>query len=180
MDSLVSDRSGGARSAFASTGRMRPEVAMGRGLGTLQRAILESLVPSKRLHAIGVLNYRGGNYGTDTIPPAAVHQGRIGLPDGVFDVRAVKALLISVYGESSRQYCNTYQTTPAFDVAFSRAIRTLSWRGILVRESYAVGHRERRLVTCPGGAPQDVTITEVRQAIASAEAKLKAPMPIRL
>jgi hypothetical protein len=151
---------------------------MGHGLGALQRSILESLVPSKRLHAIGALNYRGGNSGTDiSISPAAVHDWeRIGLPDGVFDVRAVKALLLGVYGQSSLRYPNTYQTTPAFDVAFSRAIRTLSWRGILARESYAAGHRERRFVKCPGGAPKDITMPEIRQAIASAEAKMKEPV----
>src|SRR3984957_2604178 len=118
---------------------------MGRGLGTLQRSILESLVPSKRLHAIGAIGYRGGKSGTDiSISSAAAHHGqRIGLPDGVFDVRAVKALLLRIYGASSRRHLNTYQTTPAFDAAFSRAIRRLSWRGVLARESYS-GHRERR------------------------------------
>jgi hypothetical protein len=157
---------------------------MGRGLGTLQRAILESLVPSKRLHAVGALNYRGGKSVTDIsihgdAPGVVQHGRRIALPDGIFDVRAVKALLLTVYGVSSRQNLNTHQTTPAFDVAFSRAIRTLSRRGVLARESYA-GHRERRFVTCPGGAPQDVTLPEIHQAVASAEAKLKAPMPFVL
>jgi len=139
---------------------------MDRGLGMLQRAILEALVPSKRLHEIGLLDYRGCNSGAGiSISPAAAHHGqRIGLPDGVFDVRAVKALLLRIYGASSRRHLNTYQTTPAFDAAFSRAIRRLSWRGVLARESYS-GHRERRFVTCPGGAPKDVTMPGLVEVI---------------
>jgi hypothetical protein len=132
------------------------------GLGPLRRTILEALVPSKRLHGIGALSYRGGN-----VTGVVYHGHRVELEEGSFDVRAAKALLLKMPGVVSRQQ---HQTSAAFDVTFSRTVRALIDRGVLKQASFPLC-MQRRFVSCPGGAPKDVTVPGLVQAIARAEAE---------
>jgi hypothetical protein len=145
---------------------------MAHGLGRMQRMIIEALEPSKRLHAAGNLNYRGGYFShSDSDEPSTISQGHTGelpLDRDWYDARAVKALVVRAIGEPS----------PSLDVAFSRALRSLLKRGVLERASNA-GFRELRFLKAVE-PPGEVTIPELRNAIARSENRLANPPMVGL
>jgi hypothetical protein len=158
---------------------------MSHGLGKMQRAIMDALLPSKRLHRDGNLDYRGGSLGYRhryNIRPHSIHHGKnVELPDGCFDIRAVKELLTRAFGEVSRQYVARYESPGALNAAFSRAVRSLVKRGLLEKwnthyrdafSAYPTELPEIRFVRCPGGAPTAVTMPELESAIRFSETRL--------
>jgi hypothetical protein len=105
-----------------STRRDKEQVEMSRGIGTLQREILEAL---NEAHEADFLSY---DYRT------------------VYDLSAVKATLAA---RGKGRLCQMYVPelgaryvwrSGAFEASFSRAIRTLIARGVLRKE---VSHRHR-------------------------------------
>ncbi len=135
---------------------------MSRGLGRLQREILKTLDEAKATEVM----YGGGPEGSIPkivvkwlnereglpFPHNVTYQGRITrLPDEAYDLRASAQFLAKRHG----RLCDNGLTQPAFQTAFSRAVRGLVAGGHLV----AVGllgfpeGRQVRLVTRPEDKP---------------------------
>jgi len=103
---------------------------MGRGLGKLQREILDSLEASRDLRRY----HGGGNWkesGLDPRPFVQYRGTRLPLREGVYDLRAVKRAV--AYADRARRcYGADDYMENAFSVAFHRAARALVRRGLLV------------------------------------------------
>jgi hypothetical protein len=122
---------------------------MSRGLGKMQRDILNALEPAKQAHASGGLDYRGGaswaNYHSEQ---GEKYSGKPreqmvrsngqdrALPADAYDLRATLAYL-SRTTKAGRHIENpilqSWDVDRRFAVSFSRAVRTLIERGELVQ-----------------------------------------------
>ena len=103
---------------------------MSRGLGKLQREILDSLEASRDLP-----RYHGGrNWKESSLEsgPVAHYRGtELPLREGVYDLRAVKKAV--AYADRDRRcYGADAYVDSAFSVAFHRAVHSLVKRGLLV------------------------------------------------
>ena len=112
---------------------------MSRGLGAMQRKILETLDAAKN----SVVYYRGGGrteWGREPVPPTwkydkpgwvIVWKQRVLLADDIFDLRASLAYMADIAGEKyAGQYVNG-----DYRASFYRAAKQLVNRGELIRMS---------------------------------------------
>ena len=100
---------------------------MGRGLGRLEREILDSLeIAKERQHS-----YRG--YDGDDWHPGwlVVNRAVVRIPPDIHDLRATARFLAVKNGAIHAGSV----ISPAFDASFSRAVRSLLARGYLARVS---------------------------------------------
>jgi hypothetical protein len=103
---------------------------MSRGLGKLQREILDSLEASRDLPRYhGGRNLKESSLGSG---PVVHYRGTIlPLREGVYDLRAVKRAV--AYADRARRcYGADDYMENAFSVAFHRAVHSLVKRGLLV------------------------------------------------
>ncbi len=132
---------------------------MSRGLGKLQREILDNL--ERSTDGTVVFFYPGGNNAEPPIFPyrRAWHAGqRFKIADGVYDLRAVKRVVAR--GDPHKRFTHMEFYDPAYDVSFHRAVKSLVQRGELEDRGprwYDTGTgtdrkmtRQIRFVTRPG------------------------------
>jgi len=103
---------------------------MSRGLGKLQREILDSLEASRDLRRY----HGGGNWKESSLGsgPFVHYRGtRLPLREGVYDLRAVKKAV--AYADRARRcYGADAYVHSAFSVAFHRSVHSPVKRGLLV------------------------------------------------
>jgi hypothetical protein len=103
---------------------------MSRGLGKLQREILDSLEASRDLPRYhGGRNLKEPSLGSG--PVVQYHGTLLPLREGVYDLRAVKRA-VAYADHAHRCYGADDYMGNAFSVAFHRAARALVRRGLLV------------------------------------------------
>jgi hypothetical protein len=117
---------------------------MSRGPGRMQRLILNNLEAAKKEHAVGGLDYQGAAWGETCLriafgeKPVVMESRRlVELPPGVYDLRAVAAYLAHRTGSTRKVKGNQakgrgYLIDPGFQASFSRAVRSLLRRELLV------------------------------------------------
>jgi hypothetical protein len=113
---------------------------MSRGLGRMQRTILECLASAKAAHARGELVYEGSNnainsmdrhYCPDYVPTVTYRGKRWTLADEVYDLRAVLKYCSITDREGHQVYTGTWEVWDEYRIAFYRAVRSLIRRGEL-------------------------------------------------
>jgi hypothetical protein len=139
---------------------------MGRGLGRMQRTVLECLEPAKAAHARGELDYRGGStgwFGENSSwrreagePPLVAYRGRTYELGRWYDLRAT--LLYAAITDRKARRANgalmEWDVDPVFRVGFCRAVRALVRRGLLTTGAPVRPGREIRFVRRPeDGSP---------------------------
>jgi hypothetical protein len=112
---------------------------MSRGLGQMQRTILECLAPAKAAHARGELEFSGSDgwencFGRDRpnyVPTVMYHGKRWTLADEVYDLRAVLKYCSVTDRKGHRVYTGVWEVYSEYRIAFYRAVRSLIRRGEL-------------------------------------------------
>ena len=135
---------------------------MSRGLGRMQRTILECLEPAKAAHARGELRYHGGSsglYGHNNAgrrkagePPVVYHRGRLyTLGPDHYDLRAtlLYAAITDGRGLPVDAPLVHFDVEPGYRVSFCRAVRSLIRRGLLEPVGPAEDGQEIRFVSRP-------------------------------
>ena len=156
---------------------------MSRGLGRMQRDILDHLEAAKQDHAETRFVYAGGNSvrngleamwrrmrapddPRNRVPftPTVRSGGRVHvLPEGTYDLRATLVSLAAAQRQASRHPDRGCLAGPWWEVrrpfakSFSRAVRGLIARGLLERCGEAAG-REIRFVRRAGSASPAATL----------------------
>src|SRR5687767_13625041 len=107
---------------------------MSRGLGRMQRTILECLASAKAAHARGELDYPGANsddnwwdreYRPDHVPTVTYHGKRWTLADRHYDLRAVLKYCAITDRQAHRLDTGIWDVWPHYRIAFYRAVRSL-------------------------------------------------------
>lgn len=113
---------------------------MSKGIGKLQREILENLDASKKYFEQEYKSYRGYDFihthESFTLGGWIISRGfKVKLPDDVYDLRAVlKYLAIK---NNKMQPCPSY-VSDKFQASFSRALKSLLKRGLLKEYYYII------------------------------------------
>jgi hypothetical protein len=101
---------------------------MSKGLGKLQREILEALEEAK-IKALDVENLYYNGMGLTWKPGWVFYKGRdVKIPDDVYDLRVTVKFLAKKYGKT---YCRGCYVESSFQASFSRAVKSLIKRQIL-------------------------------------------------
>ena len=134
---------------------------MGRGLGRMQRTVLECLEAAKAAHARGELRYHGGSsgwYGRNDIwsreagePPLVAYRGRTYTLGRCYDLRAtlLYAAITDRRAHRVEMALQEWDIEPAYRVSFYRAARSLVRRELLTAVGPVGRGRELRFVARP-------------------------------
>jgi hypothetical protein len=112
---------------------------MSRGLGLMQRTVLECLVSAKAAHARGELDFAGsdgwencfGRRRPDYVPTVTYRGKRWTLADKVYDLRAVLKYCAITDRKAYRLDTGAWEVHSEYRIAFYRAVRSLIQRGEL-------------------------------------------------
>jgi hypothetical protein len=113
---------------------------MSRGLGLMQRTVLECLAPAKAAHARGELVYEGSNraingldrmYDSVYVPTVTYRGKQWTLADEIYDLRAVLKYCAITDRKAYQIDTGTWEVYSEYRIAFYRAVRSLIRRGEL-------------------------------------------------
>jgi hypothetical protein len=127
---------------------------MSRGLGRMQRTILECLASAKAAHARGELDFAGSDGlencfsrdRPDYVPTVTYRGKRWTLADEHYDLRAVLKYCAITDRKAYRIDTGTWEVWDEYRIAFYRAVRSLIRRGELVPVMPDGPRREIRFV----------------------------------